>query len=71
MAAFFLPAFSPNVNFVQRTCHLHELGNESEVVSRESQETSNFGNIGGCGPVLDSLYFALISGYSFGRNDMT
>ena len=57
--------------FMQRTCHLHEFGAESVVVSHESQETLNLCDVSRCGPVLDSLNFAFISGYSFGRDDMT
>ena len=56
--------------FVQRPCHLDEFGNEPVVVSHKPQKTSDLHNICGCGPVLDSLDFALISGYSLGRNNM-
>ena len=52
-------------------CHLHKFGDESAIVSCEFQETSNLHDISRCGPVLDSLNYAFISGYSFGRDDMT
>ena len=55
---------------MQRPCHLYKFGDESAVVSREPQKSLDLHDICRCGPVLDSLNFALISGYSLGRNDM-
>ena len=50
--------------------YLHEFWDKSSVISHESQETSDLHGIFGDWPLLDSFYFALISGYSFGRDHM-
>ena len=48
--------------------YLHEFWDKSSVISCESQETSDLCNIFWDWSLLDSFYFALISGYSFGRD---
>ena len=55
---------------MQRSCHLHQFGDKSAVVSHESQETSDLHDVCGCGPILDSIDLAFISGYSMGGNHM-
>ena len=55
---------------MQGSSYLHELRNEPSVIPCKSQKTSDLSNINWGRLFPNGFYFALISGYSLGKDDM-
>ena len=68
--SLFLASILTQSYLVQGLGNLCEFWDKPTVISCESQKTSDLCDIYGGWPLFDSFYFALINGYSLGRNHM-
>ena len=57
--------------FMQGLGYLHELGDELAIVSHESKKTLDLSDSGGGRLFTNSIYFAIISNYSLGRDNVS
>ena len=68
--SLFMLAFSPEVNSCRDWATCMNFLDKLPMICHESQETSDLPDVLGYWPLFDSFYFALIHGYSFGRDHM-